>query len=1040
MLAELEDKYEILEKVSEGGMGTVYKVRHRLLDEIRVIKVIRRELQNDEQLRTRFLREARVAIQLRHPHIAQLYDCAIAADGSPFMVMEFVDGQPLDDLLKSRGSPPLAVTLVIARQALEAIGYLHRQGFVHRDISLDNLMLARDRDGRPLVKLIDLGIAKSMESDAAGITATGMYLGKIKYSSPEQFKGAAVDHRSDLYSFAVALYELLTGRLPFEGGTFSELVAGHLLQPPIAFDESDPAGRVPEELRRIVLQALAKEPADRPGDAEDLSRALAEVERDFPLSDDLLRQVFATGDRVPESGKGIRIEETTAERSLIVTGETELGAAPPRREAPSTDVRLRSGGVTLLSHPGSSAVEVDPGAGGVSAAAGGFTVIFRPEMEAVLASANDHLVEDWLRMQTSERIGSILSSETSARLLLTGYGSFGGTSLVRGVTARLMQNVARRDRGKVLVVRLETSRAPAGTYDLFINETRAGSIDDQMDEIRLASIVADTLAEPVLSGAAMAPHDTFQGLTAIFDHGSGSRRTSAQAEAVAGLMFQLMALLEGSHDDAVLSRALDTAVTGGGPEGGTHQIILVVDRVDHDDAMARLLDSELRASRRHPRLSVILVARREVYDRWPEELRVRLEKQSFRECYVRRLWEQDLDLERELGRIMEIRDTGDEEQRRRLATWLAHLAYEAQGSIALALRRMKSGRDWTRQGGGLVLNPSAPFVRDREEIEHNAHVQKILGRSWPAVAGSLFNTAVRADQARIGVYLALSWIRDHPIFRRERLLEAAGELPVPVSYDRDVREATLGRLLAVLEREGYLRARGGGRYELCWRQESPGPAEAGVAADRLPPAPAPGLPDLWAGGDRPRQIALLVDRDDEELDALATQIAFEAVEAGWRLLVSDRHELEATIRERLSDCHSLCGDDRIPPSPVVVLACGSGVRTLSGEEVVSVATPDLWIEELLARADAVIFLRRNDRGDLARIRAELSGGAVPVIPVGAVGGLAEALWSELRSRRAGSSVSPEALAGLGPGVSSSVPEIARTAITLAGALDSRFGL
>lgn len=279
----IEGKYEILEKMREGGMGAIYKVRHRLLDEVRVVKVIRSQADPEGEGGERFLREARVAIKLRHPNIAALHDFAIADDGQAFIVMEFIDGWNLLEVLSGYGPPPISLTLEIARQSLKALGYLHRHKIVHRDVSPDNLMLARDVDGHPLVKLIDLGIAKALEGQG-GLTTTGVFLGKPRYGSPERFSGEGWDERSDLYSFGVVLYELLTGRCPVSGSEPAALMAGHLFRPPLDFAESDPQGMVPPELRQIVLKALAKKPAERIASTEEFIWELTMLQDRFPLT------------------------------------------------------------------------------------------------------------------------------------------------------------------------------------------------------------------------------------------------------------------------------------------------------------------------------------------------------------------------------------------------------------------------------------------------------------------------------------------------------------------------------------------------------------------------------------------------------------------------------------------------------------------------------------------------------------------------------------------------------------------------------------
>jgi TonB family protein len=279
---QLEGKYEILEKIKEGGMGAVYKVRHRFLDEIRVIKVIRSSLEQSQELSDRFLREARMAIRLRHPSIAVLHDFAVADGGQAFIVMEYIAGLTLEEALGTGGPPPLGLTLEVACQALRAMGYLHRHGFVHRDIAPDNLMLTRGVDGEPLVKLIDLGIAKVLAGEGAA-TTTGIFLGKPRYASPEHFGTKEMDHRSDLYSFGVVLYELLTGQCPVAGHDPASYMAGHLFRPPLDFAETDPHGALPAELYPIVLCALAKTPAERFASAADFARAIAPLQERFPV-------------------------------------------------------------------------------------------------------------------------------------------------------------------------------------------------------------------------------------------------------------------------------------------------------------------------------------------------------------------------------------------------------------------------------------------------------------------------------------------------------------------------------------------------------------------------------------------------------------------------------------------------------------------------------------------------------------------------------------------------------------------------------------
>jgi serine/threonine-protein kinase len=272
-LQPVEGKYEILQKLREGGMGAIYLVRHRLLHELRVVKVLRSQLRDERDLRERFVREARTAIQLRHPNVAQLYEFEVDADGTAYMVLEYIEGRTLEDVAAAPGTWSLRLKLEIVHQCLRALGFLHRKGFVHRDIAPDNIMLTRDQDGHPLAKLLDLGIVKALCGDD-GLTGTAVFVGKVRYASPEQLEHGKVDPRTDLYSLAVVLYEILTGLHPFPGHDLRSVMSGHLFKPPVPFEVSDPGRSVPEDLRTLVLDGLEKERESRLASAEEFRRRI----------------------------------------------------------------------------------------------------------------------------------------------------------------------------------------------------------------------------------------------------------------------------------------------------------------------------------------------------------------------------------------------------------------------------------------------------------------------------------------------------------------------------------------------------------------------------------------------------------------------------------------------------------------------------------------------------------------------------------------------------------------------------------------------
>lgn len=277
-----EGKYEVIGKIAEGGMGAVYKVRHLLLDEIRVIKVMRPQAAESEEQRKRFVREAQTATKLRHPNIVAFYDFAVDESGTAYMVMEFIDGVTLAQLIRKGGPLPLPIALELAKQCLSALGYLHRRGIVHRDISPDNILMAHHDEEGAQVKLIDLGIAKVIQSEEVALTVGDAFLGKLRYCSPEQLSAGSststLDGRSDLFSFGIVLSEMLTGVCPLPGQSVQSIVAAHISGRLLSFEQTDPLGRVAPPLRELVERALRTDPAARVQTAEEFAKLIEEVE------------------------------------------------------------------------------------------------------------------------------------------------------------------------------------------------------------------------------------------------------------------------------------------------------------------------------------------------------------------------------------------------------------------------------------------------------------------------------------------------------------------------------------------------------------------------------------------------------------------------------------------------------------------------------------------------------------------------------------------------------------------------------------------
>ena len=218
-------KYRIQARLGEGGMATVYRAHHELLDELRALKVIKPELARDAEFMSRFKNEAIMARKLNHPNAVRVDDLEIAEDGLPFIAMELVVGDTLKMLVERTGPLPPTLVLDVAAQVCDALDAAHKLGLVHRDIKPENIVLIAQREGLPVAKILDFGISRLREetTEAKGLTQTGMVMGTPEYMSPEQAegkRGPEIDGRSDLYSLGVVMYRMLTGELPFQAGNY----------------------------------------------------------------------------------------------------------------------------------------------------------------------------------------------------------------------------------------------------------------------------------------------------------------------------------------------------------------------------------------------------------------------------------------------------------------------------------------------------------------------------------------------------------------------------------------------------------------------------------------------------------------------------------------------------------------------------------------------------------------------------------------------------------------------------------------------------
>jgi serine/threonine-protein kinase len=270
----IADRYHVLRKLGEGGMGQVYLAEHVKMGRMSAIKVMTPALVHDSDAVGRFNREAANASRINHPNIAAIYDFGETTDGLIYLAMEFVEGESLTKLCEALGALPAPRAAEIARQVASALEAAHERGIVHRDLKPDNIMISRGRDGADLVKVVDFGIAKAAEGAGQKVTRTGLVVGTPEYMSPEQLTGDTLDGRSDLYALALVTFNMLTGMLPFTGQTTQEALLKRLTDRPLSLAEARSDLLWPPALQAVLDRALSRLAQDRYQHASEFGAAI----------------------------------------------------------------------------------------------------------------------------------------------------------------------------------------------------------------------------------------------------------------------------------------------------------------------------------------------------------------------------------------------------------------------------------------------------------------------------------------------------------------------------------------------------------------------------------------------------------------------------------------------------------------------------------------------------------------------------------------------------------------------------------------------
>ncbi|MFY9570218.1 MAG: serine/threonine-protein kinase, partial [Blastocatellia bacterium] len=742
----LDNKYLLQEKIGEGGMSTVYRAKHLQMEHLVAVKVLHAHLASDQVAVERFRREARAAAQIRHDNVVAVIDFGVTPEGIAYFVMEFLEGQDLREKIGKQSQLDYEESFSILNQACSAVQAAHEKGIIHRDLKPDNIWIVSEENSVQRVKVLDFGIAKLKQYTENTLTMSGTIVGTPYYMSPEQCRGEELDARSDIYSMGVILYEMLTGKVPFEGASAFAVVMEHNVSTPRPLSELRPG--IPDKVERVVLRALEKKRENRQSTARELAQEFGDALQISAAPE--YRTVVGT--QVAMDSISAVLEAVPADPPHSPPNPHTVIVAPPA--APEVVVDKQTVHLKNRS-PNQDLDKPSP------------TVKLRHSK--AFRHDDEHLFEELILHKDYERLWRSLLHAGGGRNLLTGYGPFGGTSLVRCALAKARTELERagRTEGALLVFYFRIANETTDAFEIEATNFGLGHLENSaelgynsdLNELRAradrsgseaTSSVLDLPLESPLSAAFFSTPET-----------SNLTEVKKQHYNFSELAADLNAFFKQRKPNKALRQIVLRLVRS---EFLPSRVVFIIDRVKHLQTLEALFRSELFSNRR---IRVIAVARKENFDGW-DDAELRLSAIGFSKWYVPCLWKIDWDKS-----LFTTLSGWRSELEKQYDVFLKHLMYVGRGSFGNVINELKHPMNTNYDNDSNFID----FVSliDRGEVQHNSWVQEVLDLNWETILGDLFggrDQDERTDRARIGVYYAVDWLSRKTRFTESALIES----------------------------------------------------------------------------------------------------------------------------------------------------------------------------------------------------------------------------------------------------------------------------